>query len=247
MARLPRLELAGVPLHVIQRGNNRASCFVSDGDRHLYLTYLADASVRHECTIHAYVLMPNHVHLLVTPMAPGCVAAMMQDVGRRYVRVFNDSHARTGTLWEGRYKAAMIDSERYFVACQRYVELNPVRAGLITDPAQYRWSSYRHYALGAANPLVTAHELIVRLAIDDTMRREAYCALFAQPLDAGLIDEIRVATNKGRVLGSEAFIAQVEAALGRCAKVRKPGRPCRALPATLDQSGGITDSSGNLI
>lgn len=230
MARLPRLELAGVPLHVIQRGNNRASCFVSDGDRHLYLRYLAEASVAHECTIHAYVLMPNHVHLLVTPIAPGCVAATMQDLGRRYVRVFNDSHARTGTLWEGRYKAAMIDSERYFVTCQRYVELNPVRAGLITDPAQYRWSSYRHYAFGASNPLVTPHELILRLAIDDTARRQAYCALFEQPLDPRVIDEIRLATNKGRVLGSEAFTAQVEAALGRCAKVRKPGRPCRALP-----------------
>lgn len=247
MARLPRLELAGAPLHVIQRGNNRATCFVGDGDRYLYLKYLGDASVQHECTIHAYVLMPNHVHLLVTPSAPGCVAAMMQDLGRRYVRVFNDTHARTGTLWEGRYKAAMVDSERYFVTCQRYVELNPVRAGLIGDPAQYRWSSYRHYAFGAANPLVTPHELILRLAIDDTARREAYCSLFAQPLDPRVIDEIRVVTNKGRVLGSEAFIAQVEATLGRCAKVRQRGRPCRALPATPGESERVTDSSGNLI
>src|SRR5438045_7022382 len=126
MARRPRLELAGVPLHVIQRGNNRVACFLSDGDRYLYLKLLGAALTRHRCLLHAYVLMPNHVHLLLTPEQPRAVAAMMQDVGRRYVRIFNDVHGRTGTLWEGRYKAALVDTERYLLTCQRYIELNPV-------------------------------------------------------------------------------------------------------------------------
>src|SRR5438309_11554639 len=160
MARRPRLELAGVPLHVIQRGNHRALCFLADGDRHMYLKFLGDAAARHRCSVHAYVLMPNHVHLLVTPTEPGAVAAMMQDLGRRYVRLFNDIHARTGTLWEGRYKAAMIDTERYFLICQRYIELNPVRAGMVTAPADYPWSSHRHYAYGTNNALVTPHLLV---------------------------------------------------------------------------------------
>ncbi|HZS65472.1 MAG TPA: transposase, partial [Burkholderiales bacterium] len=157
MARRPRLELAGVPLHVIQRGNNRAPCFLADGDRQMYLKFLGEAAARHRCALHAYVLMPNHVHLLLTPTDSGAVAAMMQDLGRRYVRLFNDIHRRSGTLWEGRYKAAMVDTERYFLTCQRYIELNPVRAQLVDHPASFRWSTYRHYALGANNSLVSAH------------------------------------------------------------------------------------------
>jgi putative transposase len=236
MARLPRLELAGVPLHVIQRGNNRAACFVSDGDRHLYLKYLGAAAARCDCAIHAYVLMPNHVHLLLTPAAPGSVSTMMQDLGRRYVRVFNDIHGRTGTLWEGRYKAALIDSERYFVVCQRYVELNPVRAGLTVHPAEFRWSSHRHYALGVNNPLVSVHSLITRLALDDTERRDAYSALFKEPLEAHVIEQIRAATNKGRVLGSEAFIKRVESASGRRASAPKRGRPPKSLSLPTEES-----------
>jgi putative transposase len=235
MARQPRLELAGVPLHVIQRGNNRTACFVSDGERHLYLKYLAGAGTRHGCAIHAYVLMPNHVHLLVTPASPGAVAAMMQDLGRRYVRVFNDVHRRTGTLWEGRYKAAMVDSERYLFTCQRYIELNPVRAELVDHPAEYRWSSHRHYALGANNPLLTPHSLLTSLALDDTGRREAYADLFREPLDPQVINYIRTATNKGCVIGREDFIRQVEATLGR-ASMPKRGRPPKPLPPLPDDS-----------
>src|SRR4051812_34741706 len=115
MARRPRVEVAGVPLHVIQRGNNRVACFHSDGDRYLYLRLLAGALAKYRCALHAYVLMPNHVHLLVTPQQERAAAATMQDLGRRYVRIFNDVHGRTGTLWEGRYKASLIDSERYLL------------------------------------------------------------------------------------------------------------------------------------
>ena len=225
MARRPRLELPGVPLHVIQRGNNRAATFVADGDRHLYLTCLGDAATKYACAVHAYVLMPNHVHLLVSPQRAGGVALLMQDVGRRYVRIFNDRHSRTGTLWEGRYKAAMIDSEQYLLVCQRYIELNPVRAGLVTGPADYRWTSYRHYAHGIRNPLVTAHELVQRLALNDDERRDAYRDLFREPLAQGVIDRIREATNKGWPLGGEAFVGRVEALLGRPARAPKRGRP----------------------
>jgi putative transposase len=122
MARRPRLELPETPLHVIQRGNNRSACFLADGDRRLYLRCLKEAAQRHGCAVHAYVLMSNHVHLLVTPTAAGGVAAMMQDIGRRYVRLFNKSHARSGTLWEGRYKSSLIDSDNYLLTCHRYIE-----------------------------------------------------------------------------------------------------------------------------
>ena len=130
---------------------------------------------------------------------------MMQDVGRRYVRIFNDVHKRTGTLWEGRYKAATIDSERYLVICQRYVELNPVRAALVAKPAAHRWWSYRYNAHGVHNPVVTPHELIQRLALNDEDRREAYRSLFKEPLAQADIDRLRVATNKGWPLGGEEF------------------------------------------
>jgi putative transposase len=152
------------------------------------------------------------------------------------VRVFNDIHRRTGTLWEGRYKAALIDTERYFVFCQRYVELNPVRAGLTAHPTDFRWSSHRHYALGVANPLVSAHSLITSLALDDTERRDAYSTLFKEPLEAQVIEQIRVATNKGRVLGSEAFIKHVESVLGRHASAPKRGRPVKSLALPEDES-----------
>jgi putative transposase len=224
MARQPRLALPGVPLHVVQRGNNRGACFVTDADRRLYLHCLADATRQHGCHIHAYVLMPNHVHLLVTPDDGDGVPMMMQDVGRRYVRLFNDTHKRTGTLWEGRYKAAMIDSERYFLTCQRYVEQNPLRAELVRNAADYAWSSYRHSAFGIRNPLVTPHEIFTALGRDDDERRAAYAALFAEPLPAREIEKIREATNKGWPLGSETFVSRIESALGRVARPQKRGR-----------------------
>jgi len=202
----------------------------------MYLKFLGDAAARHRCAVHAYVLMPNHVHLLVTPTESGAVAAMMQDLGRRYVRLFNDMHERTGTLWEGRYKAAMVDTESYFLTCQRYIELNPVRAALADHPASFRWSSYRHYALGANNPLVTAHELVLRLAIDESSRREAYSALFDEPLSAEALDNIRSCTNKGWAIGTEEFVRCVETALGRPAKAPPRGRPKNSMPETQDET-----------
>lgn len=225
MARRPRLELAGAPLHVIQRGNNRAACFNGDADRRMYLGCLEQAATRHGCAVHAYVLMPNHVHLLVTPETAGGVAAMMQDVGRRYVRLFNETYGRTGTLWEGRYKSSLIDSETYLLTCHRYIELNPVRALLVDSPIRYPWSSHAHYRLGTRNSLLTRHPVFNALADDEPGRREAFAALFCEPLGDETVKRIRDSANKGRALGSDSFLDRIGEALGRSARPPKRGRP----------------------
>lgn len=231
MARRPRLELPGVPLHVIQRGNNRGLCFRADADRRLYLRLLGQAAARHRCSIHAYVLMPNHVHLLVTPERVGGVSGMMQDVGRRYVRLFNDSYARTGTLWEGRYKSSLIDSESYLLTCHRYIELNPVRAQLVPDPVQYPWSSHRHYARGSLDPVVTRHAIFEGLDSTEVGRRRAFLALFEAPLGNEALERIRTTVRQGWALGSEHFLIRVEARLGRSARPPKRGRPFKQTDA----------------
>ena len=224
MASRPRLELPGVPLHVIQRGNNRASCFHTDGDRRLYLRCLGQAAARHQCAVHAYVLMSNHVHLLVTPSAVGAVAAMMQDVGRRYVRLFNKIHDRSGTLWEGRYKSSLIDSDTYLLTCHRYIELNPVRAGLVEHPLGYPWSSHAYYAVAERNPIITRHALFDQLAGD----RDAFVALFHTEIKAEVLDRIRTTANRGWALGSDAFLERIERDLGRTARPPKRGRPFKS-------------------
>ena len=161
MARPPRLDLPGVPQHVIQRGNNRAACFFGDADRRFYLKCLAEAAARRGCAVHAYVLMSNHVHLLTTPTERGAVAAMLQDLGRGYVRIINTIHGRTGTLWEGRYRSSLVDSERYLLICHRYIELNPVRAGMVSDPMEYSWSSHAHYTGTRPSKLITEHAVFL--------------------------------------------------------------------------------------
>jgi putative transposase len=243
MARHPRLEVPGIPLHVIQRGNNRGLCFLADADRSLYLLCMREASYRHQCAIHAYVLMPNHVHLLVTPQATGGVAAMMQDVGRRYVRIFNDEHGRTGTLWEGRYKSSLIDTETYLMTCHRYIELNPVRAGLIADPGSYRWSSHRHYAFGLDDPQISKHPIFDRLGDNPTSRCCAFRALFREPIEAESIERIRLTTNQGWALGSDVFLDQVERISGQIVRPPKRGRPFKQ----EDANGASADGSSEML
>jgi len=221
MARRPRLELPGVPLHVVQRGNNRAACFDSDTDRRLYLRCLREAARGRQCAVHAYVLMSNHVHLLVTPIATGDVAGMMQDLGRRYVRLFNQIHDRSGTLWEGRYKSSLVDSDAYLLTCHRYIELNPVRAGLAAHPLAYRWSSHAHYALGAANPLITRHPLFDHLSGGT----EAFRASFQAELKPQVLTHIRMCVNRGWALGTDEFLDRMQAVLGRSIRPPKRGRP----------------------
>lgn len=202
MPRIPRAILPGQPLHLVQRGNNRGPCFHDDQDRQRYLQALRDVSKRVGCAIHAYVLMTNHVHLLLTAADARSPARLMQAVGRRYVRSFNDRHGRSGTLWEGRYRSTLVDSEPYFLACSRYIEMNPVRAGMVARPERYRWSSFRCNAHGEPNPLVTPHPLYIALAANASRRQDSYARLFSAPLSPVIVDAIRHATRTGTVLGS---------------------------------------------
>jgi putative transposase len=200
--------------------------FVDDADCQLYQDCLRNASQLHGCAIHAYVFMTNHVHLLVTPRDASSLGKAMQSVGRRYVQRFNSRYDRTGTLWEGRYKAVVIDSERYLFACHRYIELNPVRAGMTVHPGHYRWSSHRANALGYSDVLLTPHDAYQALGSDPRSRQAAYCALFAECIDVKTLDEIRAATNKGWALGSDQFREEVSRLSGRRANPmrRGPGR-----------------------
>lgn len=218
MARLPRFALPGQPQHVIQRGNNRTPLFAKPADYSAFRRCVTTACTEHGCQVHAYVLMTNHVHLLVTPRDASGVGKAMQSVGRRYVAYFNAVYRRTGTLWEGRYRAAPVDTEQYLLACYRYIELNPVRAGLVADPVDYPWSSYRANAFGQFDALVKPHERYCSLGADPVSRRAAYRALFEHGLDDALLHEIREATNKRWGLGSARFREGIAALLARRAQ-----------------------------
>ena len=198
MARLPRYSLPGVPQHVIQRGNNRSRMFVSPSDYWTFRKHLQLACDEYGCSIHAYVLMTNHVHLIMSPDSAEGAGRVLQAVGRRYVPYLNRTTGRTGGLWEGRYRATVIDTDGYLLACYRYVELNPVRAGMVVDPGDYPWSSYRANALGVADDLVTPHARYTSLG------REAYRELVNVALDPGTLEEIRAASHKGWTLGKVA-------------------------------------------
>jgi putative transposase len=227
MPRLPRFDIAGVPQHVLQRGRGGNACFFSQDDYQCYLMQLLHASQRWQCAVHAYVLMPNHVHLLVTPSRLGALAGMMQSIGRNYVNYVNMTYRRTGTLWEGRYKSCLVDAEHYLLMCCRYIELNPVRAGVAVEPSVYPWSSYRCNALGDIDALISPHAQYLSLGWDDEERLQAYRDLFADDIGRANLEEIRTYVQQQRVLGSSAFQMQVEARLGRYAKARPPHRPRR--------------------
>jgi len=236
MARLGRYFLPHQPLHVIQRGNDRQKIFFAEEDYELYRAWLAEAAERYGLAVHAYVLMTNHVHLLATPAEPRSLPATMQSLGRRYVRHVNAGRRRTGTLWEGRYRAAPIDSEAYFLACCRYIELNPVRAGMVPSPRNYPWSSYGAHALGKEDPLVSGHELYDRLGRSAEARRNAYRTLFRDALDCDFLDDLRRATNGGWALGSEAFRRKIAKIAGRRAAPLPLGRPPKGKPERRQSS-----------
>ncbi len=227
MARLPRYFVEGQPQHVIQRGNNREPIFAADEDYSFYLECLQDAVERHGCEIHAYVLMTNHVHLLATPETEHSLPKILQSVGRRYVQYFNYTYKRTGTLWEGRYKATLIDSEHYLLTCMRYIELNPVRAAMVDHPGDYPWSSYPCNAQGNDNPLVTSHSIYHRLARSASARQSSYRQLFRGHLAMEDVDAIREATNKAWVLGNDRFQRKIEELSGRRAVQQARGRPSK--------------------
>jgi REP-associated tyrosine transposase len=233
MSRPPRLELPGVPQHVIQRGNNRAGCFFGDADRRFYLKCLAESAARRGCDVHAYVLMSNHVHLLVTPSEAGAMGAMMQDLGRRYVRVINTIQGRTGTLWEARFKSSLVDSENYLLTCHRYIELNPVRARLVSDPGSYAWSSHAHYTADRTSRLITEHPVYLGLGATSSERQVVFRSLFATSLDDRLVAQIRNAINTDSALGSDSFMDDMEGKLGRSVRPPTRGRPCKSVTGKL--------------
>jgi putative transposase len=208
---------------VIQRGNNRSALFAVDADYRFFRECLRAACEKYGCVVHAYVFMTNHVHLLITPSTASGIGQVMQSVGRRYVQRFNTRYQRTGTLWEGRYRATVVETARYLFACYRYIELNPVRAGLVGNPQDYRWSSHRANALGVFDPIVVPHEQYCAFGADSGARQAAYRALFTTPLVDSTLAAIREATNKGWTLGSERFGAEI------AALVNRRTRPLRAL------------------
>jgi len=225
MPRRPRLTLPGIPLHLIQRGNNRQACFFSDEDYHAYLTWLDEYARSSACQVHAYVLMTNHVHLLISAADSDGPGRLMKALGQRYVQYVNRRYRRSGTLWEGRFRSCLVEDERYLLACQRYIELNPVRARIVADPAAYCWSSHRAHAQGEAAPLIQSHFLYRALGAEPEERQAAYRALFRDRLDPDVVDTIRHATNGNYALGGAGFAEQIGAALGRRVTPGKAGRP----------------------
>ncbi|MBV1873156.1 MAG: transposase [Gammaproteobacteria bacterium] len=215
MARLPRLNLPGIPQHVIQRGNNQQVSFFKDKDYAVYLDKLKLYSKKYSVAVHSYVLMTNHVHLLMTPETEQGVSQMMQSLGRYYVRYINQTYERTGTLWEGRYKSTLVDSDNYFLTVSRYIELNPVRAGMVAHPAEYPWSSYQCNALGKPIELITPHFLYEGLAKTGKTRQKRYTALCDKMIADYTLEEIRHSINRAWVLGDERFKKQIEKQTGR--------------------------------
>ena len=229
MARQARFDIPGVPQHVIQRGNNRQPCFLNEQDYHFYLESLREAVKQTECLVHAYVLMTNHVHLLVTPGCVGAISQAMQRLGRRYVAYFNSAYGRTGTLWEGPFKACLVDSEAYLLTCYRYIELNPVRAAMVDTADGYVWSSYLANAFGAEDPLVTPHAEYLSLGPTVDKRRDAYRALFREGIGDDRMRKIRSYVQKQRALGTVHFQEAIEAELERVAAIQGRGRPRKVM------------------
>jgi len=225
MPRIARLTLAGVPLHVVQRGNNRQACFFHIADYQFYLETAIACAVRFQVVIHAYVLMTNHVHLLLTPTEKWGVSRMMQLLGATYVSKINSTYQRSGSLWDGRYKSSLVDSERYCLACYRYIELNPVRAVMCKAPEDYKWSSYGVNALGHFNPGIQPHEQWKALASTDTDRYTKYRQLVTEGINQSRLEKIRYCVQKGLPTGSDRFKSEIENTLDRRLGNGRRGRP----------------------
>lgn len=229
MARLPRICLPDIPQHVIQRGNNRQACFGSDEDFSAYAHWLEEYARKFRVAIHAWVFMTNHVHLLLTPETDEGVSRLMQTLGRKYVRYFNYTYKRSGTLWEGRFKSCVVEAENYLLLCQRYIELNPVRAGMVEAPGDYTWSSYRANGLGQPARFWAPHPVYRQLGKTVTERTAAYRELFRGQLEATSLHQIRQASNQGMALGSDRFKQEIGRLAGRRVVVLKRGpKPKRA-------------------
>lgn len=225
MARLPRLTLPGYPHHVIQRGNNRQAIFVSKADYQTLLDLLMENANKFDVAIHAYVLMSNHFHLLVTPQTAEGLPQMMQAVGRRYVRGFNNAQKRSGTLWEGRYRSTLIQSERYLLACMAYIDLNPVRAGLVAQARDYPWSSFGHYTGQRIDKLITPHALLWELGNTPFAREAAYAELVQSGVSAAQQKALTDSALSGWALGDPGFVADLQKWTQRRVAKSSAGRP----------------------
>ena len=226
MPRKPRMYLPGIPAHVVQRGNNRDICFFSDDDYQFYLEVLGQGCRRYDVQLHAYCLMTNHVHLLMTQERKDIgISHVMQHIGRLYVAYINKTYRRSGTLWEGRHKASLVDADNYLLTCYRYIELNPVVADMVTSPDQYRWSSYAIHAWGKPNALISDHLLYCALDRIPRTRQQAYRELFKHQIPEVDVHQIRKSIAYNYPLGNDRFRKQIETALGRRVGHNQRGRP----------------------
>ena len=225
MARLPRLTLPGYPHHVILRGNNRQAIFVVTPDYQMLLDLLEENALKFDVAIQAYVLMSNHFHLLVTPQTADGLPQMMQAVGRRYVRYFNDRQQRSGTLWEGRYKSTVIQTDRYLLACMAYIDLNPVRAALVDQPQDYPWSSHGHYIGQRVDKLISPHPLIWELGNTPFAREAAYAQFVQSGVSAGQQAALTDSALRGWALGEPDFVADLQKRTARRVAKSTAGRP----------------------
>lgn len=231
MPRLQRITAAGFPQHIIQRGNNRQDCFFAPADYSAYLYWLNRAARTYRVALHAYALIPNHVHLLVTPEVECGVSRMMQYLGRHYVQYVNKTYRRSGTLWEHRFHASVVETDAYLLALYRYIELNPVRRGMVQAPEQYLWSSAQAHLGAGESPLIRDHESYLGLGDTKETRALAYGALIREPLEARALDQIRAAVRQGGVLGSDQFKDRIEMQLGRRVRPGRRGRKPKQLGA----------------
>jgi putative transposase len=229
MPRQPRLVLPDLPVHVVHRANDRMPCFLAEGDYLVYLALLRQLVERLRCTVHAYCIMTNHIHLLLTPDSTAACSRLMGSVAQRYATYFNRKHQRTGTLWEGRFRSCVVESARYVLGCYRYIELNPVRAGMVGHPEGYLWSSYGANSGALQDPLVVPHPELVAIGTGQ------YRALVMQTVEPELLRDIREATSGGYPLGSQSFMTTLHLPPGR--KVMR-GRPGRRSDATREQEPG---------
>ncbi len=225
MARLPRLTVPGYPHHIIQRGNNRQAIFAAPEDYRTLLALVEEHARAAQVAVHAYVLMSNHFHLVATPETAEGIPRMMQAVGRRYVRYFNQAQSRTGTLWEGRYRSTLIQAERYLLACMVYLDLNPVRAGLVAGPQDYPWSSHSHYVGASVDHLVTPHPLYWSLGNTPFAREMAYAELVRSGLSAEQQSALTSSAMRGWALGDQDYVADLQKRTERRVAKRSAGRP----------------------
>ena len=225
MARLPRLSVPGYPHHIIQRGNNRQAIFATEADYELMLRLIAENAAKYAVAVHAYVLMPNHFHLLATPGTANGLPQMMQAIGRGYVRVFNQTQGRSGTLWEGRYRSNVIQADRYLLACMAYIELNPVRACMVGEAGEYPWSSHLHYIGQRVDKLLTPHPLIWGLGNTPFAREAAYAEMVQAGISMAQQQDLTTSTLTGWALGGTDFVADLQKRTERRLVKGKPGRP----------------------